>query len=152
MLRRQSSAAATAGRTHQNTSFVECGRSARPHSTKLGCFAVFGVRRTGAALRVGLPSLGPGAVVRPRPSFGGAAPPRAALRRALPFGPLGGGALAAPSPRPPPPCGGRGSQEVKRGDEGYRLNGYRDQDTGSTPPPRIRDGARGPGPRPIGEQ
>jgi hypothetical protein len=54
------------GPAHQNTSFVECGRSARPHSTKLGCFAVFGVRRTGAALRVGLPSLGPGAVVRPR--------------------------------------------------------------------------------------
>lgn len=40
-------------------------------------FGWSGLRPVGAALRVGLPALGPGAVVRPRPSFGvgGPAPP-----------------------------------------------------------------------------
>lgn len=116
-----------------------------------------GFARIGAALRVGLPPLGPGAVVRPRPSFGGAAPPRAALRRALPFGPLGGGCRWAPLPPAPLPLRGRGVWRlrrwwVKHDNHSPRQNRQPYQDTASHPPPRIRVGARGPGPRPIGER
>ncbi len=47
--------------------------------------------------------------MRPRPSFGGAAPPRAALRCALPLGPLGTVVGAPPPPCPPPPVGAGGA-------------------------------------------
>ena len=110
-LRRQSSAAATSERTQQENKFCWVRAFRPPGSNKTKFFVGFGwcgLRRPGAALRVGLPPLGPGAVVRPRPSFGGAAPPRAALRCALPLGPLGGGCRSAPFPPAPLPLRGRG--------------------------------------------
>ena len=102
---------------NKNISFVGSGRSARPGPTKLNILLGSGgpgFARVGAALRLGFPSLGWAAVVRGPPSFGGAAPPRAALRCALALGPLGSGgrfvrlrALGSP-PGPPglPPIRG----------------------------------------------
>ena len=127
-------------------------RDAPSQLNKIRVLSGWAVGRVGAALRVGLPSLGPGAVVRPLASFGAAAPPRRALRCALPLGPLGGGCRCAPPPLPPSPCGGGGC-----GDESVILHApawdsQKSQDTASVPPPRIRDCARGPGPRPISAQ
>lgn len=79
--------------TQQNSGFVGLGRG----------------RGDGGAW-VGLPSLGPGAVGRPRPSFGGAAPPRAALRRALPLAPPASLITTPHPPTPAPRGGGAGGQ------------------------------------------
>ena len=88
------------GRTHQNTSFVECGRSARPHSTKLGCFAVFGSRRLARPCWSGSLRSGRGLSCAPGP--------RSAARPcpAPPFvspSPLGRLRTVVGGPRPPPP-------------------------------------------------
>ena len=156
VLRRQSSAAATTGRTHQNTSFVECGRSARPHSTKLGCFAVFGSRRLARPCWSGSLRSGRGLSCAPGPRSAARPCPAPPFVSPSPLGRLRT-VVGGPPPPGPLPLRGRGCGRLRRwrikpDDWPRPRDGHRNQDTASAPPPRIREDARGPGPRPIGSR
>lgn len=108
--RRQSSAAATTGRTQQNTSFVNSWRLSPPTEQNWLFCLVRAVRLAppwrGPAGRGGFAPARPCRAGRACVRRGGPLPPRPSPP--LPLGPLGGGCRCAPSPLPPSPCGGGG--------------------------------------------
>lgn len=110
--RKQSGPLRTPNQTKPPLHFVVLfgAKDAPSQLNKIRVLSGWAVGRIGAALRVGLPSLAPGAVVRPRCSFaGGGHPPPPACGAPSPLGRWRGGGRWAPSPPcPPPPTGAGG--------------------------------------------